>query len=296
MATLEKTKHPAAVIIPRYGITEKKKAELDALTIDVMDASHVVEQFQAIVLSLTEKANTFQDLLGRAESERSTALNNKGIIDQLVQNTLDLKNNSDIALSESGLSDSKTKELAAQVKVVMDKLIYSVEMINKLAIQVARKKKMNPLISDELVSMLTSAGNDANNAVALTLVALKSAFAAQASAMESKAASALEYSQSLALYQLMTGNTHLLARLDKPGTHGDSSKPAPTAGKPGTSLVDLIDEAYAKARVNYEQAHEAFLTVTAELNDAQARLNKAQIKLKSLQLGLAAGNAAALAS
>ncbi len=298
MSTLAKTKPTAAVIIPRYGITEKKKAELDALTIDILDASHVVEQFQAIVLSLTEKSNIFQDLLGKAESDRSKALNNKGLIDQLVQNTLDLESNSRIALHESGLSDSKTKDLALQIKVVIDKLIYSVEMINKLATQVVRKKKMNPLISDDLVSMITAAGSDANNAVALTLVALKSVFAAQASNMESKAASALEYSQSLSLYQVMTGSTHLLNTIKRPATSSDSTKPGKKEedSQPAASLVSLINDAYTKAKENYERAHQAFIITNNQLNEAQVRLNKAQIKLRSLQLGLAAGNAAALAS
>ena len=295
MTTLVKAKVVTPVMIPRYGITEKKKAELDALTIDILDASHVVEQFQAIVLSLTEKSNIFQELLAKAETDRSKALNNKGMVDQLVQNTLDLENNSRIALHESSLSDAKTSELAMQIKTVIDKLIYSVEMINKLAGQVVRKKKMNPLISDDLVSMITTAGNDANNAVALTLVALKSVFAAQASTMESKSASALEYSQSMSLYQVMTGTNPLLAGK---GASTGTAKKAKEDQQAQTipSLVNLVNDAYATARENYELAHQAFIITGNQLNEAQVRLNKAQIKLRSLQSGLAAGNAAALAS
>jgi len=283
MSTAIKEKH---VFIPfRYGITEKKKAELDALSIDILNASHDVEQYQAITSSLTEKSNVFQGFLAIAEGDRAKALSNRNLIDQLIQSTEDLKNNSAIAFNEASIADSKTTELAKQCKVVMDKLIYSAEMINKLANQVIRKKALNPLISDELVSMISTAGNDANNAVALTLVALKSVFTAQASNMESKSATVLEYSQSLALYQLMVGNEELVT------TNSKGEKIAND-----NSLRKLFHDAYENARKHYDQTHEAFVMTMAQLSDAQASLNRASIKLRSLQSGFAAGTAAALAS
>lgn len=269
----------------RYGITEKKKAELDALGVDILNATHDVEQYEAITSSLTEKVNVFQGFLSGAESDRAKALSNRNLVDQLIQSTEDLKNNSATAFNEASLADSKTKDLASQSKIVMDKLIYSAEMINKLANQVIRKKALNPLISDELVSMISAAGNDANNAVALTLVALKSVFTSQASNMETQSAAVLEYSQALSLYQLMTGNEDLVPKNDK-----DEKKTTES------SLRKLFHDAYDNARKHYDQTHEAFMMTTAQLSDAQASLNKANIKLRSLQSGFAAGTAAALAS
>jgi hypothetical protein len=177
------------------------------------------------------------------------------------------------------IADSKTQSLAKYITDVMNKLIYSAEMINKLANYVVRKKALNPLISDELVSMLGTAGSDANNAVALTLVALKSTFASQASNMESQSATALEYVQSMDVYQLITG------------TNNDGKE---LLGN--VSLKSLLYKAYAEAKSNYEEIHTAVVLTTTQLNNAQNSLNKAQVALKSLQTGLAAGNAAALAS
>ncbi len=74
------------------------------------------------------------------------------------------------------IAKGQTVQVAENINSVINKLIYSAESINKLANLVVRKKAQNPLISDELVSMITTAGTDANNAVAVTLVALKSAF------------------------------------------------------------------------------------------------------------------------
>jgi hypothetical protein len=272
----------------RYGVTEKKKAELDGLALKVLDAQQEVDQFQAIVTSLTTKLNNFQGFLALDDSNRAHALSNKNLVDQLVQSFLDLQNNSDIAFNEMVLADMKTQALAKSITVVMNKLIYSAEVINRLANYVVRKKALNPLISDELVSMLSTAGSDANNAVALTLVALQSTFTAQASNMESQAATALEYVQSMDVYQLMTGtDADGNPLLNADGTYADAYL---------GSLQQLLHQAYTSAKKKYDQTYAAVKETTAQLNAAQLNLNAAQVALKSLQSGLAAGNAAALAS
>ena len=269
-----------ATITSRYGITESKKAELDALSLQVIDAQYDVNKFQSIVTSLADKVNSFQGFLATAENTRTQAYNNKILMDQLLQNAIDLKNNSNIAFNEIVVADSKTKDLSTNIKMVIDKLIYSVDVLNKLSAIVTRKKALNPLISDELISVLATAGSDANNAIALTLIALKSTFAAQASNTESEAAIELAYTQSDDLYEC------LIAAPDDDNN----------TGKKETSLDCLLHDAYTNAKENYHRMEKALAMSTKQLNDAKSDLNKAQIKLKSLQSGLAAANAAALAS
>ena len=264
----------------RYGVTEKKKAELDALSLAVLDAQQQVDQYQSIVTSLTTKQSNFQALLAVAETNRTNALNNKNMVEQVVQNYLDLQNNSAIAFNGIAAADKQTTQLAESITNVMNKLIYSAEVINKLATFVVRKKALNPLVSDELVSVLNTAGTDANNAVALTLVALQSTFAAQASNIESESAFSLEYLQAMAVYQFITG------------TDENGNRTTDYSG----CLQALIDKAYRRAKAYYKQIYDASLVVTSQLNQAQLSLNEAQIQLSSLQAGLAAGNAAALAS
>lgn len=264
----------------KYAITEKKKAELDELALQVLDAQHDVDQYQAIVSALTLKLSDFESFLATAENNRAIALTNKNQMNQLAQGIQDLSENSVLAFNEMVLADGKTKDLAVQVKEVMDKLIYAVEIINKLANIVISKKALNPLISDELISMIGQAGNDANNAVALTLVALKSTFAAQASNMESEATSALLLTQARALYHVMTGK------------NADGSAPKNNA----IPLNELFDLTYSHAKKRFDQVQAANVVTTRQLNQASTLLNRAQIKLGSLQSGLAAANAAALAS
>lgn len=262
--------------ILRYGITERKKEEIDFLTNEVLDAQHDVEQLQAVVDSLTQKSQNFQAFLATADANRSTALNNKVLVDSVVQNALTLRNNSEIAFNEMVLADSKTQQLAVQTNNVINKLIYSAEVINKLANLIVRKKAVNPLISDELVSMIGTAGQDANNAVALMLVALQSVFTSQATSLESEATITLEYSEAKNLYAVLVGS----------GTNPDRQH----------CLQQLVYDAYNQAQLTYERAQLANNDTTQQLYNATADLNKAQVQLKSLQAGLAAANAAALAS
>ncbi|AXG74373.1 hypothetical protein DVK85_09070 [Flavobacterium arcticum] len=263
----------------RYGITERKKSEIDSLALQVQDAEYQVELYQSIVSSMTEKANYFQKLLTIADNTRTQTLSNQKLVNQLVYNETVLVKNSNITFNEIEKAKAKTDVLAVNIKIMMDKLIYCVEVINKLSIIVTRKKAVNPLISDELITMLTTAGKDANNVVALALVALKSTFAAQASNMESKAAIELGYIQSQDMLKLLTNVSVSVGKKTK-----------------NVSLFTLLNTAYEDAKNNYDIIEDALARATRHLNEAQRHLNKAQVNLTSLQSGLAAANAAALAS
>lgn len=262
----------------KYGITERKKAELDQLSNEVLDAQYTADQLQAIVNSLTEKSARFAAFLANAEQDRQQAINNKNMLDALIQSALNLRNNSQTAFTTVVLADSQTKEVAIGVKKVMDRLIYSVEVIDKLSNLIARNKAANPLISNDLVNLITQAGKDANNAVALTLVALNSTFASQASSLETEAISSLEYIQSMKLYEILTGKNNKGEKWHK------------------NCLETLVNNADKAAEKTYQTALKANVDTLKQLNEATADLTKAQIELKSLQSGLAAANAAAFAS
>ena len=189
----------------KYGVTERKKAELDQLANQVLQAQYNVEQQQAIVDSLTAKSTTFQAYLADAEKNQAQALSNKTMMDETVRGAFNLRNNSQVAFDKMVLAHQRTKDVASGMKVLIDKLIYSAEVIDKLSNLVIRQKALNPLISDELVAVIGTAGKDANNAVSLTLVALKSTFVAQAGALESEASASLEYMQAMQLFEIITG-------------------------------------------------------------------------------------------
>ncbi|MFT4803426.1 MAG: hypothetical protein ACI9YE_000619 [Psychroserpens sp.] len=267
----------------KYGITERKKHELDTLTQQVLDAQGTVDQQQAIVASLTTKSNKLQADLATADTNKTTALNNKDLSDEVVENLLSLKNNSETTFDETVLAESKIKKVAVEISDIIQKLIFSAEIINKLGNLVIRKKATNPLISDELVTLVTTSGTNANNAVALTLVALQSVFSAQATTKESEAAVALEVLQAIKLYEFVIGEN-----VDDI----QSAKPL----SPETSISGLLDTAYNVQFNMYNQALAASKDTIKQLNSAKRELSTAQVSLSSLEAGLAAANAAALAS
>jgi hypothetical protein len=267
----------------KYGITERKKQELGTLTQQVLDAQETVDQQQAIVSSLTTKSNKLQADLATADTNKTTALNNKDLLDEVVENLLSLKNNSETTFDETVLAESKIKKVAVEISDIIQKLIFSAEIINKLGNLVIRKKATNPLISDELVTLVTTSGTNANNAVALTLVALQSVFSAQATTKESEVAVALEVLQAIQLYEFVIGEN-----VDDI----QSAKPL----SPETSISGLLDTAYNVQFNMYNQALAASKDTIKQLNSAKRELSRAQVKLSSLQAGLAAANAAALAS
>lgn len=315
----------------KQGITENKKAELDKLGNQVITAQQNVEKLQAIVNSLTAKSAQFTGFLTTANNNKTHALANKNTILQLADTVKDLMQNCRITASSMDKAKNKTNKLALVVQDLINKLIYSAELINKLSNVIIRQKALNPLISNDLIDMVGTAGKDANNAVALTLVALESTFACQASNVESTDISILDYLESINLYKKLTGTKLIITGpvLKKIGLASDTIelgsdtkprsleiltnlknvhlefKPDDTEvtdqdGKPVKkythSLLYLIEKAYTDAEHTYNKAYAANLATTNQLNKYNAGLNYAQTKLKSLQLGLAAANAAALAS
>lgn len=274
----------------QYGITERKKQELEQLSQQVLDAQDTVQQYQAIVDSLTAKSNKLNTQLDAAEANKAQALSNKDLLDTMIDNAKDLQNNSEITFDAVVLADAKIKDVAKEIKTTINDLIYSAEVINKLANLVIRKKASNPLISDELVTMVTTAGTDANNAVALTLVALNSVFASQATTLETEAAMALQLLQATKLYEIMVGQEVDSIHNDLPDAE------VPTNPTKTYTIKSLLDYAYVVNSAMYEEALTASKDTTKQLNDSKGKLSDAQVQLASLQAGYAAANAAALAS
>lgn len=252
----------------KYGITEKKKADLDALAIKIIDADAVVQQQSAIVDSLVLKLNMFNNYLSVAEINREKALDNKNTVDAIVQDAYELNASSSHALNTIFKGEDELKNVAKEVTSMVNKLIFSAETIDKLSSDIVKAKYQNELISDDLISKISSLNTDANNAVALALVALKSVFNVHGVGLEAKSAIELESFQADTLYTSLTE---------------------------ANAIQDLLHQAYHQAKQVYKKAYEACNATKRQLNAANANLTKAQIKLTSLESGLAAATAAAYA-
>ncbi|MEJ0103899.1 MAG: hypothetical protein WDO19_15650 [Bacteroidota bacterium] len=279
----------------KYGITENKKAELDHLANEVLAAQHKVEELQAIVSSLTTKSADYNARLALATSYQATAMNNCNLLTQMIQNVYSLFHDSDTAFLQMVMANAKTGELAKTMKSLIDKLIFCAQLINKLANQVTRQKAVNALISDDLVSLVATAGTDANNAVGLTLLALNSSFAGQSSILEAEACSTLELEEAVILYETLTGGVMNTKNI-KNALNNQVDKFIPDPVKENESLQALLDKALKDANEQYSMALNANNQTIAQLNTAISNLNVAQVNLRSVQSALAAANAAAFAA
>ena len=260
----------------KYGVTESKKRTLDTLTIKVLNANDEVIQLQAIVDSLTDKLATYQGFLTQADANQTQAQNNINLLNGVIKNAANLRDNSEIALKEAIKANEKATQVAQNCTSVTNKLIYTAEMINKLSNLIVRKKAQNPLISDQLITLITAAGTNANNAVALSLVALNSSYTTQSTNKEVTNIAGLETIQATKLFNKLTNDAKTNSQYK--------------------SLKTLLNNAYIDAVNEFNKMQRAYDETLKQLNLKTADLNKAQINLQSLQSGLAAANAAALAS
>ena len=258
----------------KFGVTAAKKAEINALESRILTAQNTVGKSQAIVTSLTEKSARIEGELNTSDTNKTNALNTKRLLETVIGQVKEVYDNSKIVVSQTEDANSKTKSVAVDIKILIDKLIYTVDVVNKLSNLVIRKKAVNPLTSDELVHMLETATEEANNAVALTLVALNSVFASQTFIIASSASIDLENVQVEKLYTFMTQEGEVSTK----------------------NIKQLVDQMYEDALSVYTSTLDASQDIAKQLSNATADLNRAEANLSSLQAGLAAANAAALAS
>ncbi|MGM3182019.1 hypothetical protein [Dickeya oryzae] len=208
----------------KIGIAEKKNAEIDALVNQVNSAQYRVNELTAVVAALTAKQSYFTSLLGDADAKKDTALTNLNQVKSLVANVEELRRYSQQVQQQTEKSRSKVKDTTDDIAVLIEQLIFSVDVIEKLSGFVNRQKAANNVIPNDLVTVLNQATTDANSAVALTLTALQSSYATAASVDEAGSVAALECQQAAQLRQLLVGD------------EGDS----PQAGELYGRVIDAI--------------------------------------------------------
>lgn len=292
---------PTVVSPKKYGVSEQKKSDIDAMQIEVTNAEYNVAQYQSIVNSLTEKVATFTAYLATAETNQATALSNKNLVDAVLQDAIDLLLNSEIAFNQIVEADIMVRDVAADMKDVIDKLIFALQIINRVDALVQSKKALNPIISDELVSTIQTASANGNIAVSNCLIALQSCYIATSTTAEAEFASSLEVVHSKVLIMMLTGEKETK---DSQGKLKDLVKKSiQKFRKEGVSIPDkddslywMLQKAYDNSVLEYNRQLNALTHVEDELDEAQTELDKAEINLASLQRALSAAQAAALAS
>lgn len=262
--------------ISRMRITEAKKAELDAMLIQIINAQAKVDEKQTILNSLSTKVQVFSQYLKDAETNRTTALSNLEFVLKIKSEVENLEAQADFTQITVRNASEFSYELISKLSDMVRQLVFAAEVVNKFSNAIVRKKALNPLISNELVELSATMGKDANTAVALSLTALKSAYTANLNSLDAQ--STIMLSKSL---------------LDK------------FVGKLNTSiemisidngLVTVLKDIYAGTKENYQQKLDANQSVLKQFSNARTIYDAAASRLASLQAGYAAASAAALAN
>ncbi|MEN0578759.1 hypothetical protein AAIG39_07015 [Phytobacter palmae] len=191
----------------KNGIAEQKNAEIDALTSQANKAQFRVNQLTTVVTSLTAKQASFAAQLADADSKKDAALANLNQAKTLVANVETLQRYSLLVSQQTDKSLKNVRETSKHMAELIEQLIFSADVVEKLSGFVNRQKAANNVIPDALVSVLNQATSDANNAVALTLTALQSSYASAASVDEAGSVSALEARQAQQWLTLLTGTS-----------------------------------------------------------------------------------------
>ena len=272
------------------GIADKKQAEIDSLTNQVIVAQFSVIEKEVIVHSLIAKSTQFTTYLTQADANQATALSNLNLSTDALANVKSLVATLVQVQKQTSLAQSGASNVAAQVSVLIDKLIFTIEIIDKLGLLLTKQKAINPLIPDSLISFMVKANKDASNAIALTLTALQSCYAAEASLLASQNTIDLGSKQSNELLVRMVSNYN--QRMQPPnnllavvGFTSDCD-----------GIMALLQRAYKTARISYDDALWSNNSVTTQLNFAQGELAGAITASNSYKASLAAATAAAYAA
>lgn len=272
------------------GVVYSEIKTINLLSTHVQQATYLVTESQAIVTALIAKLDQFNGYLDEATNNRTDALNLLNDVKNIFNNIVSLAANAKLAKNQI---DKGTKEISAVAESMSDlvnKLIFSTEIIYKFSQIISKRKLSNPLIPDALIGLLSKATTDANKAIALTLVALQSSYAAEAISSEAENLMALEEKNANALMDKVKSGANLTNDLSK-GIH---LKYGPMENS--TGILALMQTSYSNANNTYNEALDNVSMVTKQLDAAQSALDTSNTQLSSYSAGLAAATAAAYAA
>lgn len=290
--------------------------ELGLLNSDIKTTEGEIKKLEAQVTGLTQQQSNAAQYLDNANSNHHNAKINKGFVDQVSSGIIETVKKTNLMTVSTLHSGQSIKSTAGIMAELIKQLVYSIELIDTLAITINKNKQANILIPDDLVDTITAAGSDANNAMALSLTALQSCCVSMTVSEQVKSITIMEYIQSLELYAQLSGNTQQIkehvgklnglqalklgdAQLQELIEAIKAECPLLTVQTPDreqTSLINLLVQAEVKAEEQLTTAKDVKGDIDGNLARATSELENQQTKLESLQAGLTAATAAVMAA
>ena len=249
-------------------IAQMKLAEINMLTDAVDRLQREVAARQAVIDSLTARAQHFQERLTEADAARAAALAN-----------LNQARSAQSAADGLAAACAQSHQHVANVDGAMDKvadaevdlvrqLTFAVNLLEKAGHLANKQKALNPLIPDALIDQLTKASGACANVLALALVAQNSCLTASAGLSTTRGCLELAVKQADALRH----------ELQAPPRHDGG-------------VLGHLESSYDKSAAHYNAQLAVSTNATAQLDHANAALATTKARLASSQAGLAAATA-----
>jgi hypothetical protein len=267
------------------NVADLKQADIQHLTKQVELAQNRVTQGQAIVDALQAKSNQFAGFLGQATDNKASAQANYKLARDMADSLDSLSANFARTEKKTEVACKDAEDVAKNIAQLISKLIFSVEVIGKVGQLINKQKAINPQLPDTLIGFMARAATNANSAVALTLTALQSCYAAESTLLESAGVMRLSSRQADGLKKVFEQGWQ---------RHDASTPAAATTGASGVAA--LLQQVSEQAVHDYKRARWDNDSVGGQLAFAQTQLALAVMDLGSYQAGLRAATAAAYAA
>lgn len=158
-----------------------KQSSVDELLTELHDAAIELERLQSLVDTLSERRERLAKRSGIANDHHVQANKVAEATAQSVQLVDRAANRTDEAASQAAVAAECATALLQGFSQWMNELLLMYDLVNRLYLVTIRKKALNPLIPDALIQQLMQAGADVNEAISLSITALKSVQAARTS-------------------------------------------------------------------------------------------------------------------
>lgn len=254
------------LLIP--NIAQLKLAEISALSTTIDQVQNDVAARQSTIDSLIARNALFSDRLAQADAIRDTALANLNITQASMTATDALATASEEVNRQASETDAALSKIAEKKVELVRQLAFVASLLEKAGHLINKQKASNPVIPDTLISVLSQAGSDCANVLALGLTAQDACMVA------SSTMNGTHSSLELAQKQVATLKGMLATDGGPAGEHG--------------GVFGNMKGIYSSGMEHYDAALAVNTNATNQINHASATLATAKAKLASLQMGLAA--------
>ncbi|MES2653989.1 MAG: hypothetical protein V4620_00260 [Bacteroidota bacterium] len=191
-------------VIKKATDNKKSKALSKQLNSVIQENKTDIDLLETTLNDLNNKLVWTQNTQLRTRTYGSSILDYRNNLLKIIEAVNDLNNNEQIIRVEVSGANAQIKELTKIVDLLLKKLLFAIDVINKLSNTIMRKKAVNPLISDDLVRSMSIITENSSLVIDVSMLVLQHTVSTLSSSNELTSISKLTQLQLQVYYQLLT--------------------------------------------------------------------------------------------